>query len=684
VRRDERGVIVLIYAIGMTAMVTIAAMVIDLAQLRTDRRINKTVADTAVRAGLGVLQAGPWSGVCRAREYLRTNAPGMTNFDPGSEKWFQVAAPLDSLTSSPCVNTTNAPFINLCLPGQLGIPRTDTWGRLTATAGNGRYTIEIQSGYMLPDPRFPEDQVALTDTGDVLKGYCDNLSVIITEKRSPFFGRVAGGGDRITTVRSVGRLSSISTGEYNPALLLLEREKCDVLVAGSNNTRVIAQPFLDHPGVIQIDSADTVGCSNGQAVLNGAATNSGQPSILACGAKTLQLTPGCNAGVGDKPSRIGIYALHFPHAPGDRVTTDYPATYGDTLAVPSAQSGRAPIDFFYRNNVKILDASAKTLLKGSGGLPPGCTVVNNACTDSGGTTWLVLSQADCNTLNTTSLFHFFNPLIPVVPLRTLAPNIWFNCDLSVKTPLPLSLDGINSTIVVTGQLQVLGVFSISDPRSIYIGGRSGGNKIGLDIGNGGVFSVNRATAVDCAARALLGRGTKMVVGDGSFIVASSGQAYLCQTFVYMASGFDKVPSTDNTAPCTNPCGTYSGHISIGSGSSVDWSAPNLITNRRPEFVDVDLGGLLPPISPYEDIAFWTEAGGNSHSISGNGSTHMTGVFFLGNADSFNLAGNSGANVYLSAQFISRTMKVTGGAVVNLVINPLDAIPIVVYELLLVR
>ena len=135
-RRDERGVIVLIYALGMTAMVTIAAMVIDLAQLRTDRRINKTVADTAVRAGLGVLQAGPWSGVCRAREYLKTNAPGMTNFDPGSEKWFQVSAPLDSLTSSPCVNVTNAPFINLCLPGQLGIPRTDTWGRLTATAGN--------------------------------------------------------------------------------------------------------------------------------------------------------------------------------------------------------------------------------------------------------------------------------------------------------------------------------------------------------------------------------------------------------------------------------------------------------------------------------------------------------------------------------------------------------------------
>ena len=679
-RQDERGVVIIIYALGMTAMVTIAALVIDLAQLRTDRRINKTVADTAVRAGLGVLQAGPWSGVCRAREYLKSNAPGMGDFDPGSERWFQVGAPLDALTSSPCVNTTSAPFVSLCLPGELGIPRTDTWGRLTATAGNGRYSIEIQSGYMLPDPRFPEDQVALTDTGDPLKGYCDNLAVIITEKRTPFFGGVVGAGERTTIIRSVGRVSSVATGEYAPALLLLERQKCDVLVAGSNNTRVIAHPYIDHPGVIQIDSADTVGCSNGQAVLNGAATNSGQPSILACGARPIQTTAGCNSGIGGKPSRIGIYALNFPHPPGDRVTTDYPATYGDTQAVPAAQSGRLPIDFFYRNNVRSLDATAKSLVRASGGRPPGCTVVNNSCTDTGGTTWLVLTQADCDTLNTTSPIHFFS----LVPTRTLARNIWFNCDLSVKTPLPLSLDGVSSTIVVTGQLQVLGTFSISDPRSVYIGGRSSGNRIGLDVGNGGVFSVNRATAVDCAGRAFLGRSAKMVVGDGSLVLASGGQAYFCQTFVYMASGFDKVPLTDNTPPCTTPCSTYSGTINIGSGSTVDWSAPNLVTTRRPTFDEVDLGSFIPPVSPYEDIAFWTEAGGNTNTLSGNGATKMTGVYFLGNADAFNLAGNSGADVYLSAQFISRTMKVTGGAVMNLVINPLDAIPVIVYELLLVR
>jgi hypothetical protein len=679
VKRDERGVVVILYALALTGIVTVAAMVLDLSQLRSDRRINKSVADSAVRAGLGVLQAGPWSGVCRAREYLRTNK-GLSSFDPGSEKWFQLSAPLNRLTSSPCLNTTNAPFVNLCLPGELGIPRTDTWGRLTATAGGGRYTIEIQSGYSMPDPRFPEDQLAAADTGDPLKGSCDNLAVIITEKRTPLFGGVIDRRTRTTTIRSVGRLSMISTGEYNPALLLLERAGCDVLVAGSNNTRVIAQPYLDHPGVIQIDSADTVGCSNGQAVLNGANT-SGGPSVVACSAKLLNPTPGCNLATADKPSRIGIYALNFPHPPGDRVTTDYNtdlslSTYGDTKAVPSAQSGREPIDHFYRKNVRSLDAEAKAMVNGNAGKPPGCTtIVLSSCTGNG-VTWLVLQQADCNTL--TGPLNFFT----LVPTRLLAQNIWFNCDLSVRTPV--LLEGLNSRIVVTGQLQVASTFSILDPRAIYIGGRSGSNRIGLDIDNGGVFSVNRATAVDCAARALIGRYTKVVVGNGSMNLSSGGAAFLCQTFVYMASGYDKVPATDNTPPCSSPCSTYTGTISIGSGSSVDWSAPNLITDRRPDLVDVDLGGLIPPVSPFEDVAFWTEAGGTANSISGNGGTKMTGVYFMGNAHSFSLAGNSGANVYLSAQFISRTMKVTGGAVVNLVINPIDAIPIIVYELLLVR
>ena len=154
---------------------------------------------------------------------------------------------------------------------------------------------------------------------------------------------------------------------------------------------------------------------------------------------------------------------------------------------------------------------------------------------------------------------------------------------------------------------------------------------------------------------------------------------LCQTFVDLASGFDKVPASDGNAPCqTAACSTYTGTISVSSGSFVDWSAPNEITGRLPEASE------LATTNKFEDLALWTEAGGNSNSMAGSSSTSMAGSFFMPNADSFNLTGGGALPVYLSAQFIATSLKVTGGATVNLVPNPIDSIPTAVYSVLLVR
>ncbi|MDQ3978686.1 MAG: Tad domain-containing protein, partial [Actinomycetota bacterium] len=366
-RSEEQGSVLILTCVLMSSVLIMSSLVLDVAQMRTTRRINKSVADMAVRAGLGVLNLGPWSGVCRAADFLRSSKE-IPDFDPGSETWFQLSEPLRQLTSSPCFN----PTLNVCLPHALGVPNTSTWGRLTATAFGGRVSIEIQSGYHMPDPRFPEDALVPADTGDPLKGECDNLSVIIRETHTPLFGNVFGAGDRTTTIRSVGRLSMMASEEYSPALLLLERHGCDVLTVNSNNSRVIAQPYLQYAGVIQIDSQNDVPdtCNSNQAVLNGASA-SGSPSVLACSARTVSPTPGCNVATGDNPSRIGIYALNFTHPAGNHVTSEYPQTYGDTQAVPGAQAGRQSLDWMYRRNVVALEAEAKTLLTSNGGLPPG-------------------------------------------------------------------------------------------------------------------------------------------------------------------------------------------------------------------------------------------------------------------------------------------------------------------------
>ena len=669
-RADQRGSLLVVVAVAMTGLLGMVALVLDLSQLRSDRQVNKSVTDVSVRAGLGVLDLGPWAGVCRAREYLRTNK-ALAGFDSGSEKWSKPTSPLTSLSTSPCASPGTAPYTGLCLASAPGVPDRSTWARLTATAGGGRFTIEIQSGYALPDPRFGEDAHAAADTGDPDKASCDNLAVIVTERRAPFFaGAIGAGGDKTTTTRSVGRLSDLRAEEYSPALLLLEREGCDVLNVNSNNSRVFAQPYEAYPGVIQVDSAGSGTCASNQAILNGAATSAG-PSIMACSANST--VTGClttangstspTAGTGTSPSRIGMYARNFTHPSGDYITSGT-GTYGDTRAVRASRSGRAPLDNVYRDNVVTLDAEAKAVLTGNSGMPPGCSaIVSNSCT-GGGRTWLVLQQIDCNSLPT-----FFAD-----PLRLAARNIWFNCDLSVSGTTTLTLNALDSYIVVTGQLNVTSTFAIVDPRTVYIGGRSTGNKIGLEVGNAGNFNVNnKVPGANCPLPDGTVKPTTLVLGSGLFNLAN-GATHLCQTFAFVANGYDKVPTSDGTPPCT--C-SYDGKLSVSSGAVVDWSAPNLINGRRPTAAEIATDHR------FEDLGLWTEAGG-AQSMSGGGSSQMTGIFFLGNADAFTLTGNSGANVYLSAQFITRRMKVTGGATVNLVLDPFDSVPVVIYDMVLVR
>jgi hypothetical protein len=362
-----------------------------------------------------------------------------------------------------------------------------------------------------------------------------------------------------------------------------------------------------------------------------------------------------------------MYALNYNRPPGD-LTTAFGTTYGDTRAIASPRTGRKSADLRYRTNVIGLESTVSSVLAGNGGKPPGCgTITNNACTGNG-LTWLVLQQSDCN-----NLAVFF-----AVAGRSAQQNVWFNCNLNVTTPL--TLGAASSYVVVNGQLAVNSVFTVTDPRKLYVLGQSTGSKVGVDIGGvTSVLNVNLGTSATCSARTGPGHANRMVVANGSLKVASGAIVHLCQTFVDLASGFNKVPSTDGTPPCqTSACTSYTGTISVSSGAFVDWSAANEITGRVPTADE------LRTTNPFEDLALWTEAGGNSNSMQGSSSTTMAGAFFLPNADAFNLAGNGSLPVYLSAQFIATSMKVTGGATVNLVPNPFDSIPTFIYNILLVR
>ncbi len=139
-----------------------------------------------------------------------------------------------------------------------------------------------------------------------------------------------------------------------------------------------------------------------------------------------------------------------------------------------------------------------------------------------------------------------------------------------------------------------------------------------------------------------------------------------------------MPASDGTVPCSSPCSGYLGTIDISSGSTVDLSAPNEITGRLPADAE------LATTNPFEDLGLWVEAGGTANGLAGGASTRLAGVFFLPNADPFSLTGGGSLPIDLSAQFVSTSLKVSGGATVNLVPNPEDSIPVRIPDILLVR
>ena len=653
---------VFVALISVSALMMVG-LVLDGGELRTDRRTNKGVTDMAARAGVGRLAFGPWNGVCKARDYLLGNAGRFSSFDAGSETWSTAAAQL--ITTNPCPTIAFAEDPNPCVPNNPA-----TWAKLQATAGGGRFTIEIQAGYALPDPRFPAD-AGIGDTGVAEAGGCDNLAVILTERQAPAFAQVGGGTPTNVRVRSVARLNAEETLDFVAALQLLDRHNCDVLTTGGSGTKVIAQPFNTYPGTIQIDSdgGPQGDCTSNKRILVGQDTTGGG-TVVACSTNGLP-AHGCVPTTGSNQSRIGVYAANFK--PAAQLTSNYSSTgitsYGDTMAKPSPRTGRKYVDQRYRQNLLTLDQEVKGMLNATNPYPPGCLPVvipSGIGTCVGlGVTWLVVEG--CGSLIQTTLN------LDVV--RRAFKHIWFRCDLNVS--VPLTLTGADSFIVVTGQLAVASTFTVSDPRKVYVGGRSTGNAIGMDLGSG-TLNMNTGGAATCASRTGAGHANRLVVGKGSFKAGSGATVRMCQTFIYLASGYDKLPATDGTFPCTSPCSGYSGTMSISSGANSDLTAPNEITGRLPSAEELAL------TNPYEDLGLWTEAGGGTNGIAGGASTSLTGVFFLPNAAPFTLTGGGALPIRLSAQFVSTKLSVTGNGIINLVPNPEDSIPVRIYTTLLVR
>lgn len=215
-----------------------------------------------------------------------------------------------------------------------------------------------------------------------------------------------------------------------------------------------------------------------------------------------------------------------------------------------------------------------------------------------------------------------------------------------------TFSGSDSTIIFDRTVDIgsPNSLTITDPRKVIVNG---------DLNNQGQLLINTGSAATCADRQSdAPLRTTAVVLDGQLKSTGTGAlARLCSTTVVLATC--PVPVTDGTAPLTNACTDNA----EATGGTFDWSAPN-VRSAPPVAADFD---------KLEDLALWGEAS-EDHRFGGGVTMLLSGVFFLPNANSFEIGG-TGAFTVTNAQMVARRLEVSGDSTFSFQPDPDDVITI---------
>lgn len=654
-RRDESGAVAIIVAVSATVLLVVAAMVVDFGLVRVDRQVDKSAADAATIAGLHALNGGdadprPFVGVCTAIRYLSINSSRFAAMTDTSGVWTNG---LGATRGNGCTDAT--------LRSQVCASGPASWARFTwnGTLEGKALNVVIQSGYLLTGTGFSEDALPAADADkDDSAAGCNQLAVIINQRRDPGLGSLATSSDLITSVRSVGRVRSESGG-YAPAMLLLEQTTCPVLESGSNNgtsfVHVLGDEASDgktQPGTIHSDSAASSNCSGGtnQNIFLGKGTD----GIVAYAAP-VSGSPGTADPT--KPGQITAYAgsvgkaLNYIIDNAGSLSSAYaaagvgPAAPG-THAAPSgsARVTRKPVDLRYFSGVKGAIATAESIFSSVTASSAGWIPLNSA----GPVDACKPTQAQLNALSLSASSRLY--------INCTGTFIGAIADLSINA----------GTIVFAGSVAPKQVHSLPNATHVYIRGSATDS---LNIGNNSAFKVHTAGLLSggSCTNARSSNKALVVVRDGAIKESGTGQLQLCNTTLIMMGGrYDGcVPGAAGAAPSATPCAT-SPSPTAGTGGfdqqggSVDWTAPDaldLTTTANGEPTSAAITAWQDQNGP-EDLAFWSESAGGGYQMTGSGQFRIRGVFMVPNATPFKIGGTA-ALTLTDAQFIARTVALNG-------------------------
>lgn len=617
--RDEHGAVALLVAASLVALVVSAGMVLDFGLVRLDRQTNKSAVDAAASAGLQAVDTGDgavhtFRGACEALIYLKANDPALADGLTGA--WSRGNG---TAVTDPCA--TDALDAVTCTAD------LSTWAVFQGTSTDPDVDVTIKSGYLLSDGGFPEESLpSLTGDGSA-SGGCDQLAVIVTERRSPGFGSLATSADLVSRVRSVGRVEIGDQGDVAVALVVLERVACRALHVEGSNAKIHVEGRGSSPGLIHVDSdgSDSSSCTSDNEIIN-VNSNTNEHAVVA-----FQAVTASSYGTVE-PGQLGIYGLLTGSVTPEQASDEIPRVYAGPYPPGASPVGRElltrePVHDDYADGVRaaIAAANADWAAPGATTIVSGgdCTGTGPPAPDAAGTWYFdcdyVGYNNDVNLLNATKVV--IRGQLEVKSGRYLAlPNA---IDVLVNEPASASAPGI----VLKGQL-----------------------RMHTRDANGGTACATTSTPMNRA---------RLIIGDGSLMSEGSDPLFrACDTTVVMMGGHSAgcFPADSRQAPQDSTACT-SGSINLAGNATTDWTAPDLVGEGR---TGTDLDDL-------EDLALWTESEAES-SIAGNGGMTLAGVFALPNARPFNIGGGGVQDVE-DSQYFTRRLYVRGNGTLTLSPNP---------------
>lgn len=306
-RSDERGVVIVLVAAAMGAILVLVALVLDLGGARRDRDSDQVAADTMA------LSAAASLGGARTSAVLACEAA-----------WDYIAVNLPTAVGAPAPSC--APFATACTAS---VPRA-------VTESIGDYTITFT--HPVPDGHdLLQDQASHVLDGNA----CDRFGVRVQQDRRNLW---AAGSVKLD-VHAVGRLVR-GIGDVVAPLVLLEPTGCEVLTVSGTSSLVVTTSSGE-PGYIDIDSDGTSSeCASKKVVLD----VNGQGTIRA-GVISMWALGGGDPDNAYDASQKGLFDLQNP-------------AVSPMPTASSAPVGREGVDAAYGTSIAALDAA----WGGTGGL----------------------------------------------------------------------------------------------------------------------------------------------------------------------------------------------------------------------------------------------------------------------------------------------------------------------------